>query len=30
MAIEKIQFLPPSEEKEFMIELARFAIDRDV
>ncbi|MDN5357950.1 MAG: geranylgeranyl diphosphate synthase, type [Candidatus Methanomethylophilaceae archaeon] len=29
MAIEKIQFLPPSEEKEFMIELARFAIDRE-
>lgn len=30
MAIEKIQFLPPSEDKEFMIELARFAINRDV
>jgi len=29
-AIEKIRFLPESEEKEFMIELARFAIDRDV
>ncbi|MGE0015730.1 MAG: polyprenyl synthetase family protein [Candidatus Methanomethylophilaceae archaeon] len=29
-AIEKIRFLPESEEKEFMTELARFAIDRDV
>ena len=29
-AIAKIQFLPDSEEKEFMIALARYAIDRDV
>lgn len=29
-AISKIEFLPDSEDKEFMIALARFAIDRDV
>jgi geranylgeranyl diphosphate synthase type I len=29
-AISKIQFLPESEEKEFMIALARYAVDRDV
>ncbi len=29
-AISKIEFLPESEDKEFMIALARFAIDRDV
>lgn len=29
-AIAKIQFLKPSEEKEFMIALAKYAIDRDV
>jgi geranylgeranyl diphosphate synthase type I len=29
-AIEKIAFLPESEDKEFMIALARFAIDREV
>jgi len=29
-AIAKIQFLPDNEEKEFMIALARYAIDRDV
>jgi len=29
-AIAKIQFLPESEDKEFMISLARYAIDRDV
>lgn len=29
-AISKIRFLPESEEKAFMIDLARYAIDRDV
>jgi len=29
-AIDKIKFLPESEDKEFMIALARYAIDRDV
>jgi len=29
-AISKIQFLPESEEKEFMIALARYAVNRDV
>lgn len=29
-AISKIQFLPESEDKEFMIALARYAVDRDV
>ncbi len=29
-AIAKIQFLPESEDKEFMIALARYAVDRDV
>ena len=29
-AVSKIQFLPESEEKEFMVALARYAIDRDV
>ena len=29
-AIKKIEFLPPSKDKEFMIGLARYAIDRDV
>ena len=29
-AIEKISFLPESEDKEFMIALAKYAIDRDV
>lgn len=29
-AIEKISFLPESEDKEFMIALANFAINRDV
>ncbi len=29
-AISKIRFLPESEEKDFMIDLARYAIDRDV
>ncbi len=30
LAISKIQFLPESEDKEFMIALARYAIDREV
>ena len=29
-AIAKIQFLPESEDKEFMIALARYAVDREV
>ena len=29
-AIEKISFLPESEDKEFMIALAKYTIDRDV
>ena len=30
LAISKIQFLPETEEKEFMIALANYAIDREV
>ncbi|MDY0293325.1 MAG: polyprenyl synthetase family protein [Candidatus Methanomethylophilaceae archaeon] len=30
MAVEKIAFLPPGEDRDFMIALARFSVDRDV